>query len=561
MSSDRRPILSRPRLIATLLLSQLFLLFAITDLGILAGRAPGKSLFPLALFLPAIALCIFTKERREWMIASVWSLLLWGTAILAAIPLCDYSYDGNVYHQEIIAAICNGWTPGNPNPSGMELSLWSLHYAKGIEIAASAVVKFTGLIESGKGINIILCLIPGFMIYDFCKLYFPAMGRRERWLTAVVTVGNPVCIMQSLTYYIDFSKYIYTSLAIILLIEILSGRRREKWSSLSMLAMTIILASATKFNAFFEIGVVCIAAVILLIYRHRIRQATRLAIFCLIVAMTGVLLFGWHPYATNLLTAGHPLYPLMGEGAVDIMTGNTPPEFLDGNRFSNFFRSLFSFERLGADTRHGGFGPLMGPLLLLACLTVWKSRNLRGAGPVSLYIAVWILASCFFFEQSWWARYIAQLWILVPQGLIMAFASGIGTSPGARWWRIDAWGIGFLGFCSILLSGYFLLIQSGRVSLYRQTVKSVLSGETVAVYGLTDSYARQLKEMGITALLTDSLNEECYQVAHFGTIALPDAYPVMMVDSIRGAEIRRRLESLPFDYSPAFETDPKKLPK
>lgn len=545
----------KAKAIGVLLLSQFFLCFALTDLGLQLGVAPSAILFPIALGLPIGVLLLLDKFHRTATAAGAWSLLIWALAIVVATPLRDCSADGNFYHQEIVAALCNGWIPGQPNPSGLAMNLWSYHYAIGLEIAAATVVKAVGLLEAGKSVNIILCLIPGFMIYSFCRSYFPALGHRARLAVAIAAVCNPVCIMQMLTYYVDFAKYVYTVVAIMLLIDLCS---RRSLGDLIMLEMVIILSVATKFNAFFEIGVVCFATIIWLILHRRGADAMRLAVFSAVCAMVGVAIFCRHPYITNYITAGHPLYPLMGEGAIDIMTGNTPSEFADGNRVVNFFRSLFSITRLSTDTRAGGFGFLMVPLLLLAGVALWEARKQHTAGPLSLYIGAWVFGSCFFFEQSWWARYICQLWILVPLGLVMVLTTAHGAGHSQR--IIGPWGvsraIAVLVGLSVLFCGATALLLSAKVTMYRSVVYSHLQGETLTVHGLRESFLRQMQEAGITAVSVDTISPRAYRFPYYGPVSQPDFYPIILLDSAKAIALRHEIDKLPLDYNALFVTEP-----
>lgn len=91
------------------------------------------------------------------------------------------------------------------------------------------------------------------------------------------------------------------------------------------------------------------------------------------------------------------------------MTDNTSDIYNQHDRVTNFFISLTSISLPTYDQRTGGFTIFMLLILLTAiviAIRMWK--NIKG---LVWYAAVCVLLSCFFFEQTWWARYICQLWL------------------------------------------------------------------------------------------------------------------------------------------------------
>ncbi len=461
------------------------------------------------------------------------SILCWVVSILIGSIITDCSFDGIVYHQEIIAAICRGWTPGGVELADAPLSIWALHYAKGLEMIQAAIVSFVGTLESGKGVNFILGLTAFLFVYSFSRQHFPRTSKPLAVGVGIVAVCNPVYVCQSITYYIDFAKYIYTLLAIIFLFGI--GENPRKKINYALLGMVILLAIATKFNAFFEAGVTVFAAVIWWVVRHQYKLAISVGLFALIIATIGACVLNYHPYVTNFLDKGHPLYPLLGEGSVDIMTGLTPAELLGENRFYSFFYSLFSPAIPGIESRTGGFGPLMPLLILLSLVEVWYSRKI-GSG-VGIYISVWVIASCFFFEQSWWARYICQLWILIVIGGILA-ASCYRQN---KWQKIVMW---IMVAGSVLVAGRGLtrvLKKSHERTEFTSAIYSVFKGQEVKVSMINEAYLRQFSERGITLFLKpDSISSE-KEIMYFGPSSEPNEYPMIYLDA---SQYNRILEKI-----------------
>jgi hypothetical protein len=119
------------------------------------------------------------------------------------------------------------------------------------------------------------------------------------------------------------------------------------------------------------------------------------------------------------------------------MSSNTPTLFVDGNRLANWLRSLFYNAQgtgvwipfvndsmydyyIAYDSRIAGFGPLFGYTLIASIILFaiaqhqerrTQKYNKTRANTFTL-LAIILLAACFIFEQSWWARYIPFLWAI-----------------------------------------------------------------------------------------------------------------------------------------------------
>ena len=394
--------------------------FSITEyvfpMAVLAGIVMGASVGDIRM-----------KDRSTGWIAVV--LIVIVGSVLASGLVYDHSYDGLRYHQEIVASLMEGWNPliAN-NEAPVPVSLWSLHYAKAIEIAEASVGCFTGKIEMGKGVNLIMVMAVAFGVYAFLrenpasrfvKAPEPDSGWSRKkcvWLTIAI-VSNPVVISQMITFYIDFYKYLYLIMALLGFYLMSSGKGYRRAVGYIMLGMTLVMAMGTKFNFFFEAGLWMILAYLWVCIKGDFIALKRLFLVSLCALAVGSVL-AYHPYITNMLHCGHPLYPLMGAGAVDIMSDNTPDIFQGADRVTNFFVSLISVSFPVYDQRAGGFTIFMPFILLLSLFISFRmASKLKG---VVWYIAVCVLLSCFIFEQTWWARYICHLWLF---GVIFLVAS------------------------------------------------------------------------------------------------------------------------------------------
>ncbi|MDE5786533.1 MAG: hypothetical protein K2H98_08390 [Duncaniella sp.] len=523
-----------------MLLVQIFVIYLLVATCLYTRLRVGTAIFPLGIVAGAM-LCIRANNIRLWLKTFFVTLLCWLAAIIAGAVITDGSYDGNAYHQEIVAAILRGWYPGGDQLPDIPLSLWSLHYAKGIEMTEAAVASFVGLMEAGKAVNFILGISAAAFVYGFTASEMRPRNRAALWLAAIAVIANPVYLCQSASFYIDYAKYIFTLITIIMLLEI--GAAPKKMRNYMLLFVVISLSVATKFNSFFEEGVTIFAAMLWWICHRQWKTAITTGFLAAGAVIFTIAIPAYHPYITNLIENGHPLFPLMGEGSVDIMTGNTPPDYMQYDRFTNFFRSLFTPALPAIDSRTGGFGILMPLLLIISACTIWRGRRIADGLPI--YAGLWIIASCFFFEQSWWARYICQLWIFVVMGTVFAGSRRVNYRKAG----ILMWIMGI----AVILNGLTGIARTGgailRQHAYRSAVTSTLKGRSVRISGLNEAYVRQLEEKDIEAIPVDISDTTSFRLAYYGLTSSPESYPVMHLDSADYVTIIRKLEQLPFDYS------------
>lgn len=375
---------------------------------------------PLCAVLTIIAVTLSAPKQCRRHAAGTSTLTIFFIAfICAAITLFDDpSSDGNTYHQEIIVYLIQGWNPFYELPENPDASLWSQCYSKGIEIIAACFAKTAGNIEAGKTVN--LCLIFGTWaaLWDFGKKFFPSLSSKRLLILTFCTIANPVGLAQSLSFCIDFSIYYYILLAIILICHLCS-EGRGKTRTIILLSLVVIMSIATKATAFFYTGLTLILAIAWLLSHRQYKLSITIAAIGLGALVACMAFLTYHPFVTNYTTYGNPLYPLAGIGKVDIMSYNTPEIFVSHNRFVNFFISLATPARPSIGTRIGGFGPFAMILFLLSAYTLFRYRNFQFRKQV-LYIACCAFASCFIFEQSWWARYIPQFWLVPSAGILAA---------------------------------------------------------------------------------------------------------------------------------------------
>lgn len=466
-----------------MLVYAIFAAFALSAINFLAGGTMQWWIFPTSVMVSAI--CAGCSIEGWGNRVAALCLAVVPTALVALVChfMNDPSYDGNAYHQEEIALMLNGWNPYHPAAT-FDPGLWASHYAKAIEMVAATVVAATGSIESGKVVNFMLIFGAALYVYAFVRSKLGGPVAKSMLFIAVV-VANPVGLTQMLTYYIDYTKYYYLLLTIVAVCSLSEASPRRRFDILLLFAVTC-LAIATKFNIFFEQGIAIFASAAWLAWRRRMRAVGQICAVGVAAIVVGACVLCYHPYYTNWSLQGNPFYPLLGDGAVDIMTSNTP-ERLVGNRFVDFFISYFTFSLPSYDTMNG-FGLTM-PLLLAMSVAVFVIYR-SGIGAWMWYALAWVVGSCFFFAQGWWARYSCQLWF-VPVAAFYVVLYGCGCG---RFWRV---GFVLLFGLSTLLSMAATAFTSLRYSWQRHVLYEIAGDSTLEVANVSPQFARHLDEKGV----------------------------------------------------------------
>ena len=490
-----------------------FLCYALSTLTFLVGSHIGCWIFPVAFIIAACCL----KINFKGLIASVVVIVL---SIIVGGFFNDYSYDGNYYHQEIITRLCAGWNPVYDGLEGVDVVLWVKHYAKALEIVAADIVALTGFIETGKAVNIILLSVCGLLAYSALSERF---SPRTSAALSLIAMANPVCLSQMFTFYVDYANYCYLILTIIFSLRI---SRSVSWLNILGLCSVIIMAIGTKFNIFFMEGVYLAAIILWTLIIRKKHVALVLALSGVASLIVGLLLFGYHPYITNLHTAGSPLYPLLGSDAVDIMTKNTIALYEGHNRFINFILSLITPSLPTYDARIMGFGPLMSILLIAAFIVFIINKKTPS---VVWYVSLVVLASCFFFTESWWARYNCQLWLIPLMAAILL------ANSNKKWFRI----YGVLVGLNALVCFAPGLANAARCTLSREIIYSSIDESEVKVYNTQPQVNRHFAERDIEVIET----RKAPGVYFFGKGN--DYFPQVIVSDEELADMQRKANRYP----------------
>lgn len=421
-----------------------------------------------------IAVYLFLRRKnikRDYIYRCI-SIVVAIILVIISTYLISYTYDltadGNYYHKVAIGILNEGWNPtrqssldyikdNNPEMADEKMCLWIDHYPKATWNFAASIYSITGDIESGKVIVFLT------MISVAC-LVFAYLSKRHLkiWQSAIVSillVVNPIICAQMFSYYVDgiMGLYIY---AIILFLIMITDKKfdyigdTEKWL---LLASSIIICMNIKFTGLLFSGIFSILFYLSWLYKswknnefkkNIIKLTSRFAI----IVVIGVVIVGFSSYVKNTIDHKNPLYPLFGEGKVDIITIMQPVSFGSKNRAEKLFESIFSKsenvlystgedpelkvpftvseeEKQGLgipDLRIGGYGVLFSgifiisiAILIFSIISFYKIN--KKIGTYILLILLGVILTTVMLDEAWWARYSPQLYLIPIISLFVLF--------------------------------------------------------------------------------------------------------------------------------------------
>ena len=158
---------------------------------------------------------------------------------------------------------------------------------------------------------------------------------------ALIFAVSPIVISQVFSYYNDGALYC-ALLCLILefIIYILKGPKKQLFTVFCL----IIICCNIKFTGLAYGGIFGLGLYLVYLFFNRkdiknVKIPT--AVFATAVILA-IFVVGAQPYVTNFINKGNPLYPLAGEGKVNIMTYNQPAYLNDKTTIQKFSISMFS---------------------------------------------------------------------------------------------------------------------------------------------------------------------------------------------------------------------------
>ena len=121
----------------------------------------------------------------------------------------------------------------------------------------------------------------------------------------------------------------------------------DKWYKYFILAMLVIFCINIKFTGLAYAGVFCFLFFCIWCVKAYIDGEVKTVfvknmVFYIITCSIAIFIVGASSYLTNFIEKGHPLYPLAGEGKVDIMSTNEPYIFKGMPTLNKLFIALLT---------------------------------------------------------------------------------------------------------------------------------------------------------------------------------------------------------------------------
>jgi hypothetical protein len=444
----------------------LFMVAAVSGLAailLICGGSLG-SIGASAILIAAVALAVMVPRatvRQHWRIVAASSLAIAALAIATSLLIYDTSVDGQNYHFQAINGLVHGWNPYwsavAPPGLGDWTAPWVLHYPKAAWLFGATLVSVGLPLEATKAINIMALAAAALMLAG-------ALGRLGlSWLAvAALTAAaalNPITGVQLFTRMNDgLIASCVLSFVVAVVVWVASGDRK----AFAAAAASMMFALNLKFSAIPLFAFFCAATVAAVFMLKGWKDARSVALHLFAAGLVGLVVFGWAPYVMNLMHFGHPLYPLMGAGAADIMKINTPDILVGLSKSGRFLFSVFATTHNGYETlphlklpltmslaelrangaapdiRIGGFGSLFSAVVVAAIAVVALLLALRERTAYFwwlLYVGAVLLLSVFAMPENWWARYVPQLW-LVPGIVALLALTAKGRGLRAVGWAV-----------------------------------------------------------------------------------------------------------------------------
>ncbi len=440
------------------------------------ARLPVEDFIPPPIHILAATLLSAVAVRRLEGPGSHYTALSTVVGFLAIIALWAFAtqtlyevgQDGHSYHLAAIWSMAEGWNPLYDAP---HKNIWVDSYPNGYWALEAYVVSATGLLLSGKSLNIGLMAAVMLLAFGFFENRlqgkFPRYSAVASLILAAIVVANPVVLTQIMTHYVDGPLYLLgTGLLFFLLSDTFAPRHLNRWAAAACIILMVNTKTAALYYApLITIGVI-IASLLLrkpgeTLFQNIWGQVTRKALPCAAAFIIGIAVIGYKPYLTNVIDHGAFLYPPVDE----IMDTNVPENLETLAGPEKFLYGIFSrtedsvwpvlvtapinlkipgsvriseFKDLDFDTRRGGFGPLFSLAFLLA-FVAYGAAKVTARDETSddgrtrdMFAATggFLIVISAAFPEPWWARYIPFVW---PGVLFLALAAlyhPLGVRPG-----------------------------------------------------------------------------------------------------------------------------------
>lgn len=469
-------------------------------------------------FILVIGYILRNTSKKIRLKSICWFVGITLASIFIGANVYDASYDGQWYHSSIIKLMNDGWNPfyhpilqQDEVPYYTNTHIWVSHYAKGMETIEAGIVALTGNLESGKTLNIFLAVSLFCFVFDFIGNFNKLDKGIIRFLVALTTTLNPVLVNQMMTHYIDYTCYVFVTIGLVYVYNIVV--KKERSYMLPLLLMGFFVPTI-KFNIAFWFVVILLVFIGLLYHTKRIFDKILFRNMAISV-VAGFLVGAFNPYITNTVIKHNPVYPLIGEDKIDIMSIVTPQNIegkcvfyqvnysLAANPYSSDSRRMGndSFFKIAKDDlmdspKHdlqlGGFGEFFfEAMLILFIVFVMLKKDRRWK--VTLISILFLYLCLFILPSGFLARYV-PFFYLVPCILI----GYILNAECGKYKR----GLTFIAMVMLLVNSFLSLVGGTVINVQQRVqtdyiVSQIKSKQKpVYVYSQSIQMHNKLKEVG-----------------------------------------------------------------
>lgn len=436
----------------------LFLILLITNVLFVFHISIGIYNTIIALIGTVVFCQLLYKDTRSVVKITVVSLIVAVICIAIAGQWIDCSWDGSTYHKFATGALKDGWNPiyesilsfSQNNTYQLvneRVMTWSEAYPKASWYIAANIYCITGNIECGKAYTLLFMAILFGCVYEYAK------AKNIVWwkcgLIAFVSILNPVCLAQMVSYYLDGMAACVLIILIISLLSMAKDEIKVNWEY-AVLAFTMIAFGCNlKFSITFFVAISCLTYFVYMAVIKKGKQLVTTFVYFAISVIVAFLGVGCTTYLTNLVRYHNMFYGFLGSGSITENVDWSQPFGIAGyNNFEMFFASLFG--RMGnasygtmkqllkipftfrseeldmysiADPRTGGFGVLYSGIFVVSIivLIIYLIRCIKNKKNIVLevlLIGINILAMAFL-PGTFQARYVGHIYIVSILALII----------------------------------------------------------------------------------------------------------------------------------------------
>ena len=355
---SKEEIKFRIEYIGLFLLALILSTIIVSTAGFLVGFTINRFTFFISFALSA-AFCILLsgKEKKQVLVSIAISSIILIGAIAVSGLVYDYSYDGNAYHKSMTGFLAYGWNPlkstffeyaDNRFPFVDATETWYDAYAKGSEIWGACIYALTGNIEYGKSYNLLSIIITVLLsIWTLKKI--TNLKTLQLIIVGLLFAVNPVTLAEVFTFYNDGLIWHMVLVCILSCVVLTYDPETEDSKILySIIVIAINIGFNVKFSAIIFFALPCAGIYIYWLIRfikdkkYSKKFMLRSFIVFASAVICAVLITGASSYVINTVRYNNPLYTMIGNGATDIITPNTPDAIKEKNNIAQFLISLFS---------------------------------------------------------------------------------------------------------------------------------------------------------------------------------------------------------------------------